>query len=70
MDNVTFLGLVASISGLVLYFTSGAFSMVSSFLGVVFQSVGIVLIYIGVALILWTVLGSINIFFESFGRRG
>jgi hypothetical protein len=70
METTTFLGLVASISGLVLYFTSGAFSLISDLIGMIFLSMGIVLIYIGVALILWSVLGSINIFFESIGRRG
>ena len=69
MDTTAFLGLFASIGGIVFYFTSGAFSILSESLGIAFQSMGIVLIYVGIALILWSVLGSINIFLENFGRR-
>lgn len=69
MDTTSFLGLFATVAGLVFFFTSGAFSLLSNTLGVIFQSLGLILIYIGIALVLWSVLGSINIFIESFGRR-
>ena len=69
MDTTGFLGLFAIIGGLVFYFTSGAFSIVSASLGITFQISGIVLIYIGIALVMWSVLSSLNIFLERFVRR-
>lgn len=69
MDKLAFLGLFASIGGLVFYFTSGAFSIISDSLGLLFQTLGIVLIYIGIGLVIWYILSSINIFLESLGRR-
>ncbi len=69
MDTKSLLGLFAIISGLVLFITSGAFSTVSSSIGLMFQSVGIILVYIGIAIVLWSVLSSLNIFLERLVKR-
>lgn len=69
MDTTAFLGLFAIVGGLVFYFTSGAFSILSSSLGITFQILGIVLIYIGVAFLMWSILSSLNVFLERFVRR-
>ena len=69
MDTKVLIGLFTIISGLVLLFTSGAFSMVSISIGLIFQSVGIILVYIGIAVVLWNVLSSLNIYLEKFVKR-
>lgn len=69
MDTTAFLGLFAIIGGLVFYFTSGAFSILSVSLGIAFQILGIVLIYVGVAFLMWSVLSSLNVFLERFVKR-
>jgi hypothetical protein len=53
----------------VFFFTSGAFSLISTSVGVIFQSIGIIFIYIGIALILWNILSSFNVFLGKFVRR-
>jgi len=70
MDTTLYLGIFATIAGIVFYFTSGAFSTVSNFLGVTFQILGVVLIYMGIAFVMWSVLSSLNIFLERFVKRG
>lgn len=70
MDTTLYLGIFASIAGIVFYFTSGAFSTVSTFLGLAFQILGVVLIYMGIAFVMWSVLSSLNIFLERFVKRG
>jgi hypothetical protein len=69
MDTIAFLGIFAIIGGLVFYFTSGAFSILSASLGTAFQIIGIVLIYMGIAFLMWNILSSLNIFLERFVRR-
>lgn len=69
MDTTAFLGIFAIVGGLVFYFTSEAFSILSSSLGIAFQILGIVLIYIGVAFLMWSILSSLNVFLERFVRR-
>jgi hypothetical protein len=69
MDTTAFLGLFAIVGGLVFYFTSGAFTILSNSLGIVFQILGIVMIYIGVAFLMWSILSSLNVFLERFVRR-
>jgi hypothetical protein len=53
----------------VFFITSGAFSLLSTSMGVIFQSIGIIFIYIGTAILLWNILSSFNIFLERFVRR-
>ncbi len=69
MDTPAFIGLFASIGGLVFYFTSGAFSILGPSISMLFQNLGIILIYMGIVFILWGILSSVNILFESFVRR-
>jgi len=69
MDTTAFLGLFAIVGGLVFYFTSDAFTILSNYLGIAFQILGIVLIYIGVAFLMWSILSSLNVFLERFVRR-
>lgn len=69
MDTTAFLGIFAVIGGLVFYFTSGTFSIVSELLGTAFQILGIILIYVGIAFLMWNILSSLNIFLERFVRR-
>ena len=69
METPAFIGLLASIGGLVLFLTSGTFEILSPALSVLFQNLGIILIYIGVAFILWGILNSINTLFESIVKR-
>jgi hypothetical protein len=53
----------------VFFLTSGAFSLLSTSMGVIFQSIGIIFIYIGTAILLWNILSSFNVFLEKFVRR-
>ncbi|UCE38125.1 MAG: hypothetical protein JSW00_02475 [Thermoplasmata archaeon] len=69
MDTTALLGMFSITAGLVFFFTSGAFSIISSSLGMLFQGIGIALIYLGIAFILWNVLSSLNIFLERFVKR-
>ncbi len=69
MNPLMFIGIFANIGGLVFYFTSGAFALLSASLELVFQGVGMILIYFGIALILKGVLGSFDGFIESLGKR-
>ena len=69
MESSAFLGLIALIAGLTFYFTSGTFTLINAPLGGIFQILGVILIYVSVALVMWGVLSSINIFLERIGRR-
>jgi hypothetical protein len=69
MDKTTFYGVSSLIGGMTLYFISGTFILTSDFLGIAFQVLGIVLIYVGIALVMWNVLGSLNLFLEKLVKR-
>ncbi len=69
MDTTAFLGLFAIVGGLVFYFTSGAFTLISDSLGITLQILGIVMIYLGIAFLMWSILSSLNVFLERFVRR-
>ena len=69
MDTLVYLSLLANIGGLVFYFTSGAFALLSSTLGIIFQGLGLILIYMGVSIILIKALGSMDVLLDSLGKQ-
>jgi hypothetical protein len=69
MSTTAYLGLFGITAGLVLYFSSGIFSLFSASLGMIFLSIGVVFFYIGIAFVMWNVISSFNMFLESFVKR-